>query len=84
MDDVERLKPDPEGIHFLLDGKAPDDALYLGDNLDDALASQSADVPFVGVLPRGSDARRMRGGQLRSHGARVILDNVNELERYWK
>jgi HAD superfamily phosphatase len=84
MDDVERLKPDPEGIHFLLDGKAPGDALYLGDNLDDALASQSAAVPFVGVLPRGSDARRMRGGQLRSHGARVILDNVNELERYWK
>jgi hypothetical protein len=26
----------------------------------------------------------MRGGQLRSHGAKLILDNANELERHWK
>ena len=84
MDDVERLKPDPEGLHFLLDGKPPSRALYLGDNLDDALASKHARVPFLGILPRGSDARRMRGGQLRSHGAKAILDNANELDRYWK
>ena len=84
MDDVERLKPDPEGLHFLLDGKKPGEALYLGDNLDDALAAKNARMPFLGVLPRDSDARRMRGGQLRSHGAKIILDNANELERYWK
>jgi HAD superfamily hydrolase (TIGR01548 family) len=83
MDDVERLKPDPEGLHFLLDSKKPGEALYLGDNLDDALAAKNARMPFLGVLPRGSDARRMRGGQLRSHGAKLILDNANELERYW-
>jgi len=46
MDDVERLKPDPEGLHFLLDGKAPSDALYLGDNLDDYGRSLS-EVPLV-------------------------------------
>lgn len=84
MDDVERLKPDPEGLHFLLDGKQPEEALYLGDVLDDALAAKSARVPFLGVLALGSEARRVRGKQLRDNGARALLDNANELERYWK
>jgi phosphoglycolate phosphatase-like HAD superfamily hydrolase len=84
MDDVDRLKPDPEGLHFLLGDKHPREALYLGDNLDDALASRGARVPFVGILPRGSEARRTRGGQLRSHGAKLLLDNANELDRYLK
>jgi HAD superfamily phosphatase len=84
MDDVARLKPDPEGLHFLL-GKMPaKNALYLGDVLDDALAARKARVPFVGVLPRGSEARRVRAGQLRDHGARLILNDANELERHWK
>jgi HAD superfamily phosphatase len=84
MDDVERLKPDPEGLYFLL-GKVPAArALYLGDVLDDALAARSAGVPFIGILPQGSEARRVRAGQLKENGALRILNNVNELERYWK
>ena len=84
MDDVERLKPDPEGLHFLLGRVAPRNALYLGDNLDDALAARHARVPFLAVLPRGSDAHRVRAAQLRRHGARLTLHDVNELERHWK
>ncbi len=84
MDDVERLKPDPEGLHFLLGAVRPEKALYLGDVLDDALAAKHAGVPFVGVLPYRSPAHRLRAAQLRQHGARMILDNVNDLERYWK
>jgi HAD superfamily phosphatase len=84
MDDVERLKPDPEGLHYLLGRVPPRDALYLGDVLDDALAARHARVPFLGVLPRGSDAHRVRAAQLRRHGARLILHSANELERHWK
>jgi HAD superfamily phosphatase len=84
MDDVERLKPDPEGLHFLLGKVPPQDALYLGDVLDDALAARSAGVPFIGILPRGSEARRVRAGQLCEQGARKILNDANELERFWK
>ena len=84
MEDVERLKPDPEGIHFLLDGIDPKSALYLGDVLDDALAARSAGVPFLGVLPAGSEAHRVRAAQLRRHGARAILHHPRELEKYWK
>jgi len=83
MDDLENLKPHPEGLQRLLNGLAPRKALYLGDNVDDALSSRRARVPFLGVLPRGSEARRLRGATLRKLGAMRILDNVNELEKYW-
>ena len=84
MDDVERLKPDPEGLHYLLGRVPPRNAVYLGDVLDDALAARHARVPFLAVLPRGSDAHRVRAAQLRRHGARLVLHDVNELERHWK
>lgn len=84
MDDVENLKPHPEGLLRLLNGTDPEAALYLGDNLDDALSSKRAGVPFLGVLPHDSEAHRVRAGQLRRHGARIILHSVNELENYWK
>ena len=84
MDDVEHLKPHPEGLLRLLNGTDPKAALYLGDNLDDALASKRAGVPFLGVLQHGSEAHRVRAAQLRRHGARVILHSTNELEKYWK
>jgi HAD superfamily phosphatase len=84
MDDVDHLKPHPEGLLRLLDGGDPSEALYLGDNLDDALASKRARVPFLGILPHGSEAHRVRATQLRQNGARIILHSTNELEKYWK
>ncbi|HYB61501.1 MAG TPA: HAD family hydrolase [Methylomirabilota bacterium] len=84
MDDLKNLKPHPEGLLRLLDGLPPRKALYLGDNVDDALSSRRAHVPFWGVLPKGSEARRVRGATLRKLGALRILDNVNELEDLWR
>ena len=84
MDDVKQLKPHPEGLLRLVDGNEPESALYLGDNLDDALAAKRAGVPFLGVLRHGSEAHRVRAGQLRRHGARVILHSTSELEKYWE
>jgi len=84
MDDVKRGKPHPEGLRVLLDGVPPRVALYLGDNIDDALAARRARVPFLGVLPQGSDAHRFRAARLRELGALTILHNVRELEKYWR
>ncbi len=84
MDDVENLKPHPEGLLRLLNGTDPKAAVYLGDNLDDALAAKRASIPFLGVLRHGSEAHRVRAAQLRRHGARIILHSTNELEKYWK
>jgi len=81
---VKELKPNPEGLLRLVDGNEPESALYLGDNLDDALASERAGVPFLGVLRHGSEAHRVRAGQLRQHGAKIILHSTSELEKYWK
>ena len=82
MDDVQRPKPDPEGLWRILNGGDPASALSLGDNIDDALAARRCGMDFVAVLPRNSEARRLRAARLRRAGASMILDNVNQLERW--
>ncbi|MGA8765518.1 MAG: HAD family hydrolase [Candidatus Acidiferrales bacterium] len=82
VEDVQRPKPDPEGLLKILNGRDPATALYLGDNVDDALASRAAQIPFLGILPRNSEARRTRSALLTKHGARAILDDVKELEAW--
>ena len=80
VEDVARPKPDPEGLLKILASRAPTSAVYLGDNVDDAIASEAAGIPFVGVLPRNSDARRTRSSQLAQHGALAILGSITEFE----
>ena len=82
VEDVAKPKPHPEGLLKVLAGRDPATAVYLGDNVDDAIASEAAAIPFVGVLPRSSEARRKRGPQLSVHGALTILGNVTEFEAW--
>ena len=82
VEDVRRPKPDPEGLLKILKRRDPAKALYLGDNVDDALASQAARIPFLGILPRNSGARRARSALLTKHGAWAILGDVGELEAW--
>jgi HAD superfamily phosphatase len=84
VEDVKRPKPDAEGLLKILNGRDPTASLYIGDNIDDALAARAAGVPFLGVLPRASEARRQRMAQLREFGAMTILDNIGELEKWMK
>jgi HAD superfamily hydrolase (TIGR01548 family) len=81
MDDVKNGKPDPEGLQLLLDGMPKREALYLGDNIDDALSAKRARVPFLGVLAHGSEAHQARAKRLRELGALTILDCVRDLEK---
>ena len=80
VENVKRPKPAPDGLLQILDGRDSSRALYVGDNVDDALAAQAARVPFVGILPRRSEERRQRGTRLRELGALAILSDVKELE----
>jgi HAD superfamily hydrolase (TIGR01548 family) len=88
VEDVRLPKPDPEGLLKILSGRDPGDLLYLGDNVDDALAAQQAGVPFVGVLPRGGEERPERAPRLRELGALSILNHIRELagwlSRRWR
>ena len=79
LDDVSQSKPHPEGLLKILAGREAASALYLGDNVDDALAAKAAGIPFVGVLPRGSAARRVLGSKLREFGARTILHRAADV-----
>lgn len=82
VEDVHKSKPSPEGLMRILDGREPANALYVGDNVDDATAAQRARVAFLGVLPHRSHARRERAARLRALGARTILGSVRELETW--
>lgn len=82
VENTSKPKPDPEGLLRILDGRLPSRALYLGDNVDDALAARSADVAFAGVLPRRSVERRIRAQRLRELGARTILGEAGEIEEW--
>ena len=81
MDDARR-KPDPEGLRIILKGRDPASALYLGDNIDDALAAVAAGVPFIGILPKSAHDYRLRAMQFRELGALQLLERVRDLERW--
>ncbi len=82
VEDVQRPKPDPEGLMKILAGREPAKALYVGDNVDDALSARAAKIPFVGILPHSVDARRERGALLKKHGALTLLRDVTQLEKW--
>jgi HAD superfamily hydrolase (TIGR01548 family) len=82
VEDVSKPKPDPEGLIKILAGRDPSTALYIGDNIDDALAAKAAKMPFVGVLPSKSPERRHRGTRLKELGALTILGEISELESW--
>jgi HAD superfamily phosphatase len=83
-EDVERPKPDPQGLLEILHGRDPATAIYVGDNVDDAIAARSARIPFVGILPQNYEARRARSSLLRKYGAVAILGDVRDLEPWLK
>jgi len=78
MDDA-RKKPHPEGLQIILAGRDPETALYLGDNIDDALAAREAGVPFVAIVERDGQGYRARAKRFRELGALRLLRRVTEL-----
>jgi len=83
MNDAKR-KPHPEGLQKILAERNPATALYLGDNIDDALAARDAGVPFMAVIARGDHGYRQQAAQFRELGAIALLPRVTELFRKLK
>jgi len=73
MDDVKKMKPDPEGLYKILRGRNPVSALYFGDNIDDALAAREAGVPFAAIIAAGEHNYRARAAKFRELGAVALL-----------
>jgi len=79
MDDVKRKKPHPDGLLKILGRRDPATALYVGDNVDDALAARDARVPFMAILPRGTFEYRKRAARFRELGALALLPRATAL-----
>jgi HAD superfamily phosphatase len=81
MDDAAK-KPKPDGLFAILGKRDPKSALYLGDNIDDALAAQSAGVPFMAIQPRTASDYRQRAKSFRELGALTLLERARDLDRW--
>jgi HAD superfamily hydrolase (TIGR01548 family) len=84
MDDVEKIKPNPEGLYKILNGRDPRTALYLGDNIDDALAARDAGVPFMAIIAPGEHGYRQRAARFRELGALALLPRATDLNAWLK
>ena len=82
VEEVANPKPAPDGLIKILNGRAPGEALYVGDNIDDALAAQAAQVPFLAILPKTGEERRQRSIRLHELGALDILSGISQLEAW--
>jgi HAD superfamily phosphatase len=78
MDDAKK-KPHPEGLRKILDGREPATALYLGDNIDDALAARAARVPFIAIIAPDEHRYRQRAARFRELGALALLARATDL-----
>jgi len=81
MDDAKK-KPDPEGLRIILEGRDRAAALYLGDNIDDALAAEAAGMPFMAILPKAAHDYRQRARKFRELGALRLLERARDLEKW--
>jgi HAD superfamily hydrolase (TIGR01548 family) len=81
MDDA-RKKPHPEGLQIILGARDPATALYLGDNIDDALAASEAGVPFIAIIARGEHGYRERAARFRELGALALLSRATQLNHW--
>jgi len=82
MDDVMKGKPHPEGLVKILNGRDPRTAIYVGDNIDDALAAHDAGVPFFAILPPGSHDYRKRATRFKELGAIALLPKAMALNAW--
>lgn len=81
MEDVEKEKPDPEGlikIIKILSGFKIKDALYFGDTIDDMKAALSSNVKGIGVLPPSDKSEKLRNLLLKN-GAKAVIEDINQI-----
>jgi phosphoglycolate phosphatase-like HAD superfamily hydrolase len=66
-------------LRKILGKREPKSALYLGDNVDDALAARDAGVPFMAIIAPGEHGYRSRAKRFRELGAVALLAKATRL-----
>lgn len=84
MDDVPHKKPHPDGLLKILGDRSPSLALYVGDNVDDALAARAAGIRFIAILPPGTHGYRQRAAQFRKLGALALIPRITAINPWLK
>jgi HAD superfamily phosphatase len=79
-DDVQRTKPDPEGLLKICSTIEHGKCWYVGDTIDDARASSAAKVPFIGIAARENPRYDELARLLWAEGAVAVLDDINGME----
>ena len=79
---VEHLKPAPDGL-LLIRRTVPDgDILFVGDNVDDCRSALAAGVRFVGIAAPGTPRHEETKALFEELGAETVLKSVNDLEGF--
>ncbi len=79
MEEVENLKPAPDGL-LLVRKMHPETALiYVGDSVDDARCARAAGVPFIGIASPANPRHAELVCLHQAEQALAVLDDVNGL-----
>lgn len=85
MDDIPpgKRKPEPDGILKALRSLKTDQAIYVGDSIDDMKAAAAANIVPVGILaPENQNLKQIE--LLKKWGAQEVLSSVNDLLEFLK
>ena len=77
LDDVQNLKPAPDGLLAIIEAHPGCAITYFGDNVDDARSGRAAGVRFIGIASRTSPGLREL---FEAEGAAAVIENINEIE----
>jgi len=84
MYEVERHKPEPDGL-LQIRANYPDRKLYyVGDTIDDARAALAAKVPFIGIAAPANPLYIDLVFLFQETGAYAIVDDINYLEEVFQ
>ena len=79
---VERLKPAPDGL-LLIRRAVPDrELVFVGDNVDDCRSALAAGVRFVGIASPDTPRHAETKALFEKLGAETVLKSVNDLEGF--
>lgn len=79
---VERLKPAPDGL-LLIRRTVPDrELVFVGDNVDDCRSALAAGVRFVGIASPDTPRHAETKALFEKLGAETVLKSVNDLEGF--
>ncbi len=75
----EKAKPDPYPIELALEILNTQDAIYVGDSVDDIEAGKRAGIRAVGCVPPGVSRVEKLRELLLEHGAEKVLNDIQEI-----